>query len=180
MTNPNKHTKLGPKITAQTATHTFRPSFSFSASFLLGFSTSCLYLTQAEKLGIWVAKPNCRGADKDGLRWWRLPYLLMVFLVMIFFTAANLGPLLFDLPIKTQTLISACTWLSLLHAAAAAVAAAAPSDASRRRRAKEKGFAACVAPPRGRKAAGCGPSCQRRPYWALASYWAFSVILLGR
>jgi hypothetical protein len=32
------------------------------------------------------------------------PYFCMVFLLMIFFTAANLAPLLFDFPISSRTL----------------------------------------------------------------------------
>lgn len=49
---------------------------------------------------------------------WRWsPYLLMVFLVIIFFTAANLGPLPFAFPMSSQTLTPAATSRSPRQAA---------------------------------------------------------------
>jgi hypothetical protein len=92
--------------------------------------------THTDKLGFWVAKTELQRSGCGGGRW--LPYLLTVFLVIIFFTTANLGPLLFDLPISTQTLTTAGTSLSSLHPAAAP-----PSETSRGRRAR-KGLRLCA------------------------------------
>ena len=75
--------------------------------------------------------------QRSGCGWGRrLLYLLTVFLVIIFFITANLGPLFFAFPISSQTLTTADTSLSSRSAAAP------PSETSRGRRARKKGFAA--------------------------------------
>ena len=102
MSTQSSKQQSSPKSNCKRAgTHTFRPSFSSSASFFLGSSTSSLYLGDA-KFKFRALRSHGWGEGSGGRGW--TAYFLMVFLLMIFLTAANLAPLLFAFPILESKL----------------------------------------------------------------------------